>query len=125
MDGLAPGLDRAEDRVGRAVLGDLVVALAVLLVYEFDGDGAGILEAGIEVGEDIMAQAEGGAPHLDSLDALRFPPGCLGVFAAAEGEEDGSNEEEGCGLVVCGAEEGGVVDFPEDKWWYSLLAVGE
>ena len=56
------------------VLGDLVVALAVLLVYEFDGDGAGILEAGIEVGEDVMAQAEGGAPNLDGLDALNFPP---------------------------------------------------
>ena len=114
-DGLAPGFDWAEDGVGRVVLGYLVVALAVLLVNELDGDGVAVVEAWIEVGEDGVAKPERNAPHLDGLCALCFYLGRLGVFVATEGEEDGFDEEEGGGLVVCGAEEGGFVDFPEDQ----------
>ena len=93
---------------------NFVVAPAVLLVNAFDGDGVGVVEAGIEVGEDGATKAEGNAPHLGGLCALRFPQGRLGVFAAAEGDKDGFDEEEGDGPVVCEAEEGGFVDFPED-----------
>ena len=54
-DGPAPGFDLAEDGVGRAVLRHLVVATAVLLIDKLDGDSVGVLETGIEVGENRAA----------------------------------------------------------------------
>ena len=41
-----------------------------------------------------------------------------------ERKEDGFAEEEGGGLVVWGAEEGGLVDLAKDEGCHRLLAVG-
>ena len=55
MDGSAPGIDRVEDGDKRVVLRHFVVAAAVLLIDKLDGDGVGVLEAEIELGDDNTA----------------------------------------------------------------------